>query len=589
MDEENKTNGIYKMIFKRIGSFFRKYYKQIAFIMISIFMFIKSLSLDTGHILPFDFLLMNEEPKDVASTVISMQVTLVSTSIAIVALLSGLTNKKIYSKSVTEFITKDQPFLFKHRNIITALISMILVNYFFWVKSLYNCEVAVFIISLFLVLIMCWEIFGVFYGDKNTGIQIKKYILNNCDDEYLDDVYTDLLLYVDTNNIIKSKELIAILYELLNKAIDKNDETLIKRIQDILILYYKSVFKKNDKLTTIDSIQYLSLFYELAKDRKMILIWEYCSPSFYNALSYLQYTDLTLSNFKITEDYNFNYTCLGDFRESLYKNVILNNADNPGKTFYTKYYQLRHFTYNVYYYLVKNNIVGFSHNDNYKILLFNNLNRNLKQINSNSNKDLLIIDELITYTKALVLEEEYAVLSLSFFRILKLNNALTEYQKIYFISVFLYIYHLLIYEQNNSFTGNVEELYSTFLKESDTIKSFMLDFDYTIIINNTRWISYLVVREDYKHFDKVIEDCEFFVLSSIYETNFLLPQLKQIINTNNFYYFYEKFNKANEELLLKRLNCFYICFTGINYTNAELVEKLQKLNNALELLKAEYT
>ena len=85
---------------------------------------------DFSVMLPPDFLILKyETPADLLLTLFSVQASISTISIAVVSIITGVTNETIYGVSVSKYITSIKPKIFKHKFLIIASLVWIFGNY----------------------------------------------------------------------------------------------------------------------------------------------------------------------------------------------------------------------------------------------------------------------------------------------------------------------------------------------------------------------------------------------------------------------------------------------------------------------------
>ncbi len=563
------------------------------FLTACICMSILSISFDTGSYIPWDIIKMNiPKVSDVGNIVISLQVTLVSTSIAIVAILSGLTNKKIYSKSVTEFITKDQPILFKHRNIIIALLSLIFVNYVLWVKDFYNCEVVVFIISLFLVVLMSWEIFGVFYGEKNIKEQIKNFIINNYDDKYLENINNDLLNFIESGNTLKIKDSIEILEQLFIKILEDNDIKSLKTIQDVYCDCFTKMFKSYDRYKITLAIENITKLYEIAKDKQPILIWERCRIPFCRSLPLLQYDDLIINlNYNPETHITTGCSLFSQLHENLYNSINL--SDDPIAS--AKCFEMKYFTRDIYLSIILNNKCDFSEKDSEQFCKFlytdlENLTNNKYSIEIKN----LILKELSLYTSTLIDNFEKNVLSDVFFYPYSNIKKPIKFQQYYCLTTLIYCFYLVSYRENIYYPDTKKrELLDFIIINNINIKTFLSGIDFTItndeknkienIVFECR-INSLIKKESAVSFVAIDFIIFVYLILENSEDN-LINKLKHLIKKEESSFYYDKYFENENFYFITHFKYFYKLFLpNEELTHSAIFDNIPRLKNALKNL-----
>ncbi len=116
---------------------------------------------------------------DVSLAAIQIQATVMSLTVAIIALISGQMDKSFRGVPYNKFCMHIKPAIFTQMRLIIISMALIPVNIGIHILELYNLAIAVMIISIILVLISIQQIYTVFLGTRGTKHQIEMY-LNYC-------------------------------------------------------------------------------------------------------------------------------------------------------------------------------------------------------------------------------------------------------------------------------------------------------------------------------------------------------------------------------------------------------------------------
>lgn len=228
---------------------------------------------------------------------LSMQVTAVSTSLAIVSLVSIIQKRYFYGFSVSKFIMNDKFTYFKFKNIIILEFLLIILAYISLAIKYYNSCVAIFIASILLIIFLIDEIFrGIQEDDvlinsiKNhyrevfkNGI-IKREFSNNCL-PILNKVCGGIEDALVKDNILDLDESIKMLKELYKIALDNDEDNLMTQINRTIknsikkILHYYNpeynlkaiefiydIYDYYNNYNKTNEIYYLDLFDEIAEE-----------------------------------------------------------------------------------------------------------------------------------------------------------------------------------------------------------------------------------------------------------------------------------------------------------------------------------
>ncbi len=116
---------------------------------------------------------------DVSLAAVQIQATVMSLTVAIIALISGQMDKSFRGVPYNKFCMHIKPVIFTQMRLIIISMALIPVNIGIHILELYNLALAVMIVSIILILISIRQIYTVFLGTRETKHQIEMY-LNYC-------------------------------------------------------------------------------------------------------------------------------------------------------------------------------------------------------------------------------------------------------------------------------------------------------------------------------------------------------------------------------------------------------------------------
>lgn len=116
---------------------------------------------------------------DVSLAAVQIQATVMSLTVAIIALISGQMDKSFRGVPYNKFCMHIKPVIFTQMRLIIISMVLIPVNIGIHILELYNLALAVMIVSIILILISIRQIYTVFLGTRETKHQIEMY-LNYC-------------------------------------------------------------------------------------------------------------------------------------------------------------------------------------------------------------------------------------------------------------------------------------------------------------------------------------------------------------------------------------------------------------------------
>lgn len=130
-----------------------------------------SVLFDCLNITIIEFLIIRIDDVDAMyMNLFTIQATISVTGAAIISLLTGVTSKEYYGISVSKFITRINPFIFKHNIVILFTFVITVLDYFFVALKFFNISIAIFICSVVALIYLVRDTFVIFLGDD----EIKK-------------------------------------------------------------------------------------------------------------------------------------------------------------------------------------------------------------------------------------------------------------------------------------------------------------------------------------------------------------------------------------------------------------------------------
>lgn len=115
----------------------------------------------------------------VSLTILSIQATVATLVLTILSLMANKMDASYMGVSINDFLLNIKPWLFKQKRIIIAEIALIVGNVFVHMIGWYNFVVAVFIVSMLLVIISVTEIYEAFLGSEKINEEIEAYLKDN--------------------------------------------------------------------------------------------------------------------------------------------------------------------------------------------------------------------------------------------------------------------------------------------------------------------------------------------------------------------------------------------------------------------------
>lgn len=365
------------------------------------------------------------EFNNVAMNLFGVQAAISTLGIALLALLLESIKEKRYGIRVGHFLMTNHK-IFTHKSIIITEISLLFLNYIILVYRLPNAGVALYAVSLFLIIYLTNDILKLFVKKEEVYVDLQNYVAKEVTSanedkagQVLNDLNNHLTELAYERKLLELEENFDLYYNIYHKA-DSKRKILIEK-------HYEDIFKRISYFGTVEvnEILYRSLESMFEKAN----LGEH-RTSFGNNLL-IQIFDV-LSSFPQKYFYNKD-----DFPHViLYKAIRDNERISPKKQDERNSSTIKYVNY-IYAGL-------FQNTDWDKIFLQKRMigYHDVLLADLKNNNDL---DELVSYTKVLLDNKEEQVLKHVFFSkltfIRKENNL--KYDK-YILSILVYCFYILI-------------------------------------------------------------------------------------------------------------------------------------------------
>lgn len=423
---------------------------------------------------PDIFLISVDNIEDLMNSLFTVQASISTIGIALIALLSGASKEKLYGLTVSRFIMQIRPCIFRHRTIIVTELLLIVASYILLALECYNPLIAVFVISDALVIIMLLDIFKIFYGVDDIKGEIEEYYLLSFESKNIkvritkNDVFNNLYSSVSANlqlgDSIAINENLDLMSLILDAIIKENDNIVLREFEKNSLDIFNVIFQSNNKNSWMDAIDKIYEFYEkcnnrnrIIKDNKIYLnIFNMCFENYVNSLSKLPYNEIE------SKIYSSNQI-------KLYENIDYENGYPMNNSFLSIFYAKLYFL-----------LADRKESDDDKYYTFNiNIFKELynlslrKFVDYEEGKDDLVYTGLLNYIKVLIDNKEIYILKETYIERLKLSYGSKDNEVKYFLIILIYIYYLgfeeiLVPEDKKKFISNL-------LNESRQIISFYLN------------------------------------------------------------------------------------------------------------------
>jgi hypothetical protein len=118
-----------------------------------------------------------------SSTLLQIQSTIVTLTIALVALISGNIGKSYMGVSICDFFLNIRPMIFKQKRIVISSLILLAISVLFHLWSLYNWVLLSFFTTIILIILSVCEVYDVFKGNEFIESEIKQYLDDTISDE----------------------------------------------------------------------------------------------------------------------------------------------------------------------------------------------------------------------------------------------------------------------------------------------------------------------------------------------------------------------------------------------------------------------
>lgn len=470
----------------------------------------------------------------------SVQASMLSITIAIIALLTNFIQKNFYGMSVSRYIMFERPYIFKHYRIILFSLGIIILNYLAISKGLYNCITSLLVASVILLILMLQDVVETFTSNK-IAKEIKEFIISNRENnELIESFRNELIEAAETNNYIMAKRDCEFLLQLFNSS--KYNYLFTEKLENILSEFIRITYKiKNENLYLLVIDTVLEFYKSANADQENIVylnIWDNSEELILNIISALSYGTIMESKLLSLHSY-------------LYGNLQIEDSDNLKQR--KNGYELHYFSSRIYSFLFVYKQCDFleMQKENIKDQLLSNISFIFYYKYANEYKKDIANIEMKYYLKTLIDNNDIT----TFITTIENQFLFLEENKDIILQIIIYIYYLAYKETDFPYNKiklkeNAIKLFETAYK---TFSSFTWNYFNNEFIKNVDSFDYkksLLSWEIIK-FNKVktmiMPDIirEFFVLEALYyswNNNILESYLKKLIGQyEKIYEFYDQF------------------------------------------------
>ena len=233
----------------------------------------------------------------------SVQASVSTVSIAIIALLSGNITVTVYGISVTHYISEMRSKPLSHKHLIAIDIGLIALDYLLISKCLYNTVIAVFFLSIIITLYLVNDTWIIFCGIGMIKDEVRQYIMETCQTDGIDCLAEEIdqdtaHLYprVFTENVLLVKDIFEDYLKQQMKASKEKESakksTLCqKNVEELIAKAFSCAVEENEQPNLTDAmLNVLCEVYKAANELETpakLEIWDMIGYRFYRAFTRL--------------------------------------------------------------------------------------------------------------------------------------------------------------------------------------------------------------------------------------------------------------------------------------------------------------
>lgn len=295
---------------------------ELLIILSTVLLYVIAMLADLSVMLPPDFLILKyKNPADLLLALFSVQASISTISIAVVSIITGVTNETIYGVPVSKYITSIKPKIFKHKYLIIASLVWILGNYIFVSYNLFNCAIVSLLVSIVITIILVNNVSVIFREKDYLRKEILQYIEGHYDEGLINDLNGETIDAIETGAFLILKRnyeaYIAVLEKEIEKLSNQKDSSakspIIKQLTNSISDVFEIIVKTQDSYKINDAIIFICEIYDVANKNMnspfYLQIWENIRRTYFNGIKCLTYDQLR-------ED----CTCW-ELRHELYQNI----------------------------------------------------------------------------------------------------------------------------------------------------------------------------------------------------------------------------------------------------------------------------
>ena len=379
--------------------------------------------------------LKGTEWKELIINLFTIQATIATLSISIIAIITGFQSKSVCGITVTHYVTSLKPCILKHKVLMIADLILTGVNYFLVAFNLDNVSISLFIISIIISCVLIIDTSFVFKKSNAIEEEICNFVLENCTDDFIADLGSSVNANAAAENVNELEFELSFITTLFQNELMKNvgKTKTLDKIESILINCFLSNYLSNNKEMVLSILNAINNIYVSANSKANgpypIDIWSSIYPQYMTFIG-------TVSMPQIKNKLKFD--CLA-FRYQIQKNIVFEDKD--GQQVQTNNFMIEYYYVMVYQKMLSNNLVSKDELERFKEAVLDDAYTDAFWKTADSNQKDIDIKGLCYLLKSLIEDGEIKLLNSHFLQKIKytLNNPLEAFT---FLVSLIYAYYL---------------------------------------------------------------------------------------------------------------------------------------------------
>lgn len=205
-------------------------------------------------------------------TILQIQATVCTLSIALVAIMSGSISEEHMGISISNYYLNTRPMVFKQKRLIITVLVLLFFNVILHINKNYIFVLVLFSTTVTLVIISTIEIYALFRGKTVSAEEIESYIdCKICNEFNYDEIKEQFYSYgknwmisIKDQSVSDFEKHLDFFLKYVVKLLSFKNENSIRDIEKISTDIFHYSFKRDDRSSFEKSIRFLMQLYELA-------------------------------------------------------------------------------------------------------------------------------------------------------------------------------------------------------------------------------------------------------------------------------------------------------------------------------------